>query len=224
MFCTDARRRRRSSTRRSRSSTSDGAERYGYALIPADAAGVDGARRLGRARHARLRQPLRDASRTCALPAAALRGGFPVGAPTAYMDAQPERRALPRRARRSASPRPRTTQALDGARTRPRRRAARAMLVAESAIDLSAAARRALGALPRTLRRRRAVATDVAALFAEVQAAKTFINEAAVARRRPRARPRRAAPATCSRHPLARAYRDVRAGCLHAPARREPRL
>ena len=61
------------------------------------------------------------------------------------------------------------------------------------------------------------------ALFAEAQAAKTFVNEAA-ARIVDRALALSGGAGYLNGHPLARAYRDVRAGSLHAPARRQPRL
>ena len=58
---------------------------------------------------------------------------------------------------------------------------------------------------------------DVTELFAEAQAAKAFVNEAADARRRPRARAlgRRGLPQRPRRS--ARAYRDVRAGAFMHP-------
>ena len=63
----------------------DGVERYGYAQVPTDAAGRRDPRRLGRARHARLGQPLRHVHGV-ELPRAALRGGFLAGDADAYMD------------------------------------------------------------------------------------------------------------------------------------------
>ena len=67
-----------------------------------------------------------------------------------------------------------------------------------------------------------AAPSDVTALFGETQAAKAFINAAAV-RVVDRSLALSAEPAT-ERHLLARAYRDVRAGALHAPTRRQSRL
>ena len=133
------------------------------------------------------------------LPAAALRGGFPAGDRCLH-GAQPERG-------RSSTP-PLGRHRRGGPRggrlaRRPRRGArARPMLAAENAIELSAAGRR---------RSRRAAALidehhpahagrdgadeELAALFAEAQAAKTFVNEAA-ARSSTARSPSRAAPAT----------------------------
>jgi alkylation response protein AidB-like acyl-CoA dehydrogenase len=57
---------------------------------------------------------------------------------------------------------------------------------------------------------------DVTELFADVQAAKTFVNEAA-ARVVDRALALSGGAGYRSRHPLARAYRDVRAGAFMHP-------
>ena len=56
----------------------------------------------------------------------------------------------------------------------------------------------------------------MAALFAEVQSAKTFVNEAAV-RVVDRALALSGGAGYMSRHPLSRAYRDVRAGAFMHP-------
>ena len=96
-----------------------------------------------------------------------------------------------------------------------RRRDARArMLVAENAIDLSAlprvlvAGRLAHRRAPRA-RPRRGTDEEIAALFAEAQAAKTFVNEAA-ARVVDRALALSGGAGYVNGRPLARAYRDVR--------------
>ena len=64
----------------------DGRERYGYAMVPRDDARRGRPRRLGRAGHARLGQPLGLLRRRASCPRSALRGGFPVGDAVAYME------------------------------------------------------------------------------------------------------------------------------------------
>jgi L-evernosamine nitrososynthase len=188
----------------------DGGERYGYAMVPAGAEGVTvhgdwdalGMRASGS------HSVTFDA---VALPAAALRGGFPAGDAEGYMArnlnaglfhasaslgiaeaAQDEALAVARRA--------------GDARTYG--------LVAESAMDLSAAR----GALSRAamLVEEERDATPVAVLFAEAQAAKTFTNDAA-SRVVDRALALVGGAGYRSGHPLARAYRDVRAGAFMHP-------
>ena len=135
--------------------------------------------------------------------------------------AEPRRRAVSRRPPRSASPRPprrghlsRRAAGGDDARART--------LVGENAIELSAS-RGALSRAAALLDVHAAEMPTSGALFAETQAAKTFVEEAGVARRRSRARSdrRRRLP----ERPSARPRVPRRPGRrIHAPARREPRL
>jgi alkylation response protein AidB-like acyl-CoA dehydrogenase len=86
------------------------------------------------------------------------------------------------------------------------------MLIAENAIEL--------GACRATLSRSATLVDDsdrnVVALFAETQAAKAFVNEAA-ARIVDRALAISGGAGYRGDHPLARAYRDVRAGSFMHP-------
>jgi len=186
----------------------DGGERYGYAMVPADAEGVtvhDDWDALGM-RASGSHSVTFDA---VALPAAALRGGFPVGDADGYMSRNLNA-GLFHAAASLGIAEAAQDQALhaarraDDARTRA--------LVAESAMDLSAAR----GALSRAAQLVDGPRHDIAALFAEAQAAKTFINDAA-ARIVDRALALVGGAGYRSGHPLARAYRDVRAGAFMHP-------
>jgi L-evernosamine nitrososynthase len=200
-----------------------GAERYGYAQIPTDAPGVrmhDDWDALGM----RASGSQSVSFEGVRLPAGALLGGFPAGrlsgdwmernltagafhaAASVGIAEAAHRRVLDDLAGNgggAGSPRAQT-------------------LVAENAIELSAL--RAFfdraGALLDEHDLRSAGApvaeAEVAALFAEVQAAKTFVNEAAM-RVVDRALALSGGAGYMSRHPLSRAYRDVRAGPFMHP-------
>jgi L-evernosamine nitrososynthase len=188
----------------------DGTERYGYAMVPVGADGVTvhgdwdalGMRASGS------HSVTFDA---VALPAAALRGGFPVGDAEGYMA-----RNLNAGLFHAAASLGIAESAQDEARRAARRNddARSRELVAASAMDLSAAR----GALSRaaTLIDEQRDETSVADLFAEAQAAKTFCNDAAV-RVVDRALTVVGGAGYSSGHPLARAYRDVRAGAFMHP-------
>jgi alkylation response protein AidB-like acyl-CoA dehydrogenase len=160
------------------------------------------------------------------LPASALAGGFPAGrltvefmarnlvaggfhAASSLGIAEEAQRIAVEGAARHARP---------GVAPPPRAQ----MLAAESAIDLSAmrAMLARAGALIDEHHVRRAAGAhaddEVTDLFAEVQAAKTFINEAAV-RVVDRALALSGGAGYMTRHPLSRAYRDVRAGAFMHP-------
>jgi alkylation response protein AidB-like acyl-CoA dehydrogenase len=196
----------------------DGRDRYGYVEIPADAPGVrinDDWDALGM-RASGSHSVTFDGVE---LPEAALRGGFPAGEPVPYLErnlpsglfhasaslgiaeAAFERSAVPDRV--GADPRAN-------------------MLVAESAIDLSAA-RAAISRAAMLIDDHHAADTagegsaeDVVALFAEGQAAKTFVSVAA-ARVVDRALELSGGAGYLNGSPLARAYRDVRAGAFMHP-------
>ncbi len=192
-------------------------ERYGYARIPAGAAGVrmnDDWDALGM-RASGSQSVSFDGVR---LPAAALRGGFPAGRLTdEFMEANLVAGGL-----HAASSLGIAESALATALTAMAPRVAehgpapRALvLVAEAEVELSAlraSVARAGDLIDGHLLR----PGDVAGVFADVQAAKAFVNEAAV-RVVDRALALSGGAGYMSAHPLSRAYRDVRAGAFMHP-------
>jgi L-evernosamine nitrososynthase len=199
----------------------DGIERYGYALIPTDAPGVtvhDDWDALGMRASGSNSVTLSEVE----LPAAALRGGFPVGDPVPYM----ERNLTAGLFHASASLG--IAEASHWLATRSiveRGRGLEArirMLAAENTMDLSAC--RAVFGRAATLIDDHYAANpasegtdeEVTGLFAEAQGAKTFINEAA-GRIVDRALGLSGGGGYLNGSPLARAYRDVRAGAFMNP-------
>ena len=188
----------------------DGVERYGYAQVPPDAAGVEihddwdalGMRASGS----------HSVTFACVhVPPAALRGGFVAGDAEAYM----ERNLFNGLFHAAASlgiAESAASVATDtlAARGEPDPRAR--TLIAENAVEL--------GAARATLSRSATLVDDsdrhVVALFAETQAAKAFVTEAAV-RIVDRALALSGGAGYLNGHPLARAYRDVRAGGFMHP-------
>lgn len=196
----------------------DGVERFGYVQIPADAPGVrinDDWDALGM-RASGSHSVTFDGVE---LPAGALRGGFPAGEPVPYLE-----RNLPS-GLFHASASLGIAEAAFAAAARPERvgddpRAT--MLVAESVVELSAA--RAAIARAATLIDDHYAANpasegggeEITAVFAEGQAAKTFVNVAAT-RVVDRALELSGGAGYLNGSPLARAYRDVRAGAFMHP-------
>jgi alkylation response protein AidB-like acyl-CoA dehydrogenase len=188
----------------------DGVERYGYAQVPAGAAGVEihgdwdalGMRASG--------------SHTVTfdgveIRTAGLRGGFVVGDGEAYMDRNLVAGLFHASASLGIAESAAATAAAGVAgRGEPDARAR--TLVADNAIELGAC--RAMLSRACTLVDERAA--DVLALFAEAQAAKAFVNEAS-ARVVDRALALSGGAGYLNGHPLARAYRDVRAGSFMHP-------
>jgi alkylation response protein AidB-like acyl-CoA dehydrogenase len=187
-----------------------GGERYGYAQVPPDAEGVEihgdwdalGMRASG------------SHSVTFAgveVPRVALQGGFVAGDADAYMG----RNLLAGLFHASASlgiAEGAVADAMGALAARGEPDARTRMLVAENAIEL--------GACRATLSRAATLVDDsgspLVALFAETHAAKTFVNEAA-ARIVDRALALSGGAGYLNGHPLARAYRDVRAGSFMHP-------
>jgi len=183
-----------------------GAERYGYVPVPADAPGVQihgdwdalGMRASG--------------SHTVTftgveVPDSALRGGFPAGDADAYMERNLTAGLFHAAASLGIAESAATSvKVRDGADSRAR------FLMAGNAIEL--------GACRATLARAATLVDEgeaaLVALFAETQAAKTFVNEAA-ARIVERALAISGGAGYLNGHPLARAYRDVRAGSFMHP-------
>ena len=196
----------------------DGVERYAYVEVPADAPGVrinDDWDALGM-RASGSHSVTFDGVE---LPAAALRGGFPTGRPVPYLE-----RNLPS-GLFHASASLGIAEAAFARAARPDRingDARAPMLVAESAIDLTAS-RATISRAAALIDEHHAAnptadGTDeeITALFAEGQAAKTFVNEAAT-RVVDRALALSGGAGYLNGSPLARAYRDVRAGAFMHP-------
>jgi alkylation response protein AidB-like acyl-CoA dehydrogenase len=198
----------------------DGVERYAYAMVPTDAPGVvvhDDWDALGMRASGSNSISLEGVE----LPESAVRGGFRAGDPLPYIERnlvsglfhaaaslgiaeradQVARRGVAGRINGTARPR---TQ------------------VADSAIDL-AATRAVLSRAAWLIDRHRAAnpssdgtADELQALFAEAQAAKAFVGEAA-ARTVDRALALSGGAGYLNGSPLARAYRDVKAGTFMHP-------
>jgi L-evernosamine nitrososynthase len=198
----------------------EGTERYAYAMVPTDAPGVvvhDDWDALGMRASGSNSISLEGV----ALPETGVRGGFRAGDPLAYM----ERNLVAGLFHAAASlgiaesadaiARSAIAARINGD-ARPR------MQVADNAIDL-AASRGALSRAAALIDEHRAAnpasdgsAEDLDALFAEAQAAKAFVNESAV-RVVDRALALSGGAGYVNASPLARAYRDVKAGSFMHP-------
>jgi alkylation response protein AidB-like acyl-CoA dehydrogenase len=199
----------------------EGGERYGYAMIPRTQPGVtihDDWDALGMRASGSHSVSFEDV----ALPSAALRGGFPVGEVAPYI----ERNLTAGLFHASA-----TLGVAESAYAIALRKLAErngnvggrnGVLVAESTIDLSAC-RAALDRAARLIDEHREAhatsdgsAEELTALFAEVQAVKAFIGQAAP-RIVDRALALSGGAGYLNGSPIARAYRDVRAGAFMHP-------
>ena len=199
---------------------SEGTERYAYAMVPAGAPGVivhDDWDALGMRASGSNSISLDSVQ----LPESGVRGGFRAGDPVPYMERnlvaglfhaaaslgiaesadQIARRGIAGRINGDARPR---------------------MQVADNTVDL-AASRGVLSRAAMLIDEHRAAnpasdgsAEELGALFAEAQAAKAFVNEAA-ARIVDRALALSGGAGYVNRSPLARAYRDVKAGSFMHP-------
>ncbi len=198
----------------------DGVERYAYAMVPTDTPGVvvhDDWDALGMRASGSNSVTLDGVE----LPESGVRGGFRTGDPTPYM----ERNLIAGLFHAAASlgiaesadqfARQGLAGRINGD-AHPRRQ------VADNALDL-VAARGALSRAAALIDEHRAAnpasdgaAEELAALFADAQAAKTFIGEAA-ARTVDRALALSGGAGYLNGSPLARAYRDVKAGSFMHP-------
>jgi alkylation response protein AidB-like acyl-CoA dehydrogenase len=201
-------------------SLDEGTERYAYAMVPTDTPGVvvnDDWDALGMRASGSNSVTLEGVE----LPESAVRGGFRAGDPVPYM----ERNLVAGLFHASASlgiaesadyiARRGIAGRINGD-ARPR------MQVADNAVDL-AAARGVLSRAAALIDDHRTAnpasdgtAVELAALFAEAQAAKAFVNEAA-ARIVERSLALSGGAGYVNGSPLARAYRDVKAGSFMHP-------
>jgi alkylation response protein AidB-like acyl-CoA dehydrogenase len=188
----------------------EGVERYAYAIVPKATPGVvvhDDWDALGMRASGSHSVSLEGVE----LPEAGVRGGFRTGDALPYM----ERNLVAGLFHASASlgiAESADTIARRGLAGRINGDARPRMLVADNAVDLAAAR----GVLSRAAGLIDDGAGDVEALFAEAQAAKAFVNEAA-ARVVDRALALSGGAGYVNGSPLARAYRDVRAGAFMHP-------
>ena len=198
----------------------EGTERYAYAMVRTDAPGVvvhDDWDALGMRASGSNSISLEGV----ALPETGVRGGFRAGDPLAYM----ERNLVAGLFHAAASlgiAESADAIARRGVAARSDGDARPRMQVADNAVDL-AASRGALSRAAALIDEHRAAhpasdgsAEELDALFAEAQAAKAFVNEAAV-RIVDRALALSGGAGYVNGSPLARAYRDVKAGSFMHP-------
>ena len=192
-------------------------DRYAYAMVPADAQGLvihDDWDALGM----RASGSNSISFEGVELPESAVRGGFRAGDPVPFM----ERNLVAGLFHASASLG--IAEAADAVARRGRTNgdARQRMQVADSAVDLAAARgvlSRAAALIDRHYDANPASdgsAAEIRAVFAEAQAAKAFVNEAA-ARIVDRALALSGGAGYLNGSPLARAYRDVKAGSFMHP-------
>jgi alkylation response protein AidB-like acyl-CoA dehydrogenase len=198
----------------------EGTERYAYAMVPTDATGVvvhDDWDALGMRASGSNSISLEGVE----LPESGVRGGFRAGDPLPYM----ERNLVAGLFHAAASlgiAESADAIARRGIAGRVNGDARPRMQVADNAIDL-AASRAVLSRAAALIDEHYAAnpasdgsAEQLSALFAEAQAAKAFVNEAA-ARIVDRALALSGGAGYLNGSPLARAYRDVKAGCFMHP-------
>jgi alkylation response protein AidB-like acyl-CoA dehydrogenase len=198
----------------------EGTERYAYAMVPTDAPGVvvhEDWDALGMRASGSNSVTLDGVE----LPESGVRGGFRAGDPLPYMErnlvAGPFHAAASLGIAESAD-----VLARRGIAGRVNGEARPRMQIADNAIDL-AASRAVLARAAMLIDEHRAAnpasdgsAHELNALFAEAQAAKAFVNEAA-ARIVDRALALSGGTGYLNGSPLARAYRDVKAGSFMHP-------
>ncbi|HEY7604397.1 MAG TPA: acyl-CoA dehydrogenase family protein [Gaiellaceae bacterium] len=199
----------------------EGSERYGYAMIPRTTPGVtvhDDWDALGMRASGSHSVSFDDVE----LPASALRGGFPVGEVVPYMERNLIAGLFHASAAMGIAESAHATAVRKLAERNGNAGARNGVLVAESAIDLSAC-RAALDRAARLIDEHRTAYPvsdgpddELTALFAEAQAVKAFISQAAP-RIVDRALALSGGAGYLNGSPIARAYRDVRAGAFMHP-------
>jgi alkylation response protein AidB-like acyl-CoA dehydrogenase len=197
-----------------------GDDRYAYAMVPTDAPGViihDDWDALGMRASGSNSVSLQGVE----LPEAGVRGGFVAGDPLPYMERNLHS-GLFHAASSLGIAESADSLARRGIAGRINGDARPRMLVADNAVDL-AASRGILARAAELIDEHRAAnptsdgsAEELSALFAEAQTAKAFVNEAA-ARVVERALALSGGAGYVNGSPLARAYRDVRAGSFMHP-------
>ncbi|MGN6870597.1 MAG: acyl-CoA dehydrogenase family protein [Solirubrobacteraceae bacterium] len=197
-----------------------GVDRYAYAMVPTDAPGVvihDDWDALGMRASGSNSVSLEGVE----LPEAGVRGGFVAGDPLPYMERNLHA-GLFHAAASLGIAESADTIARRGVAGRINGDARPRMQVADNAVDL-AASRGILARAAELIDEHRAAnpasdgtVDELSALFAEAQAAKAFVNEAA-ARVVERALALSGGAGYVNGSPLARAYRDVRAGSFMHP-------
>jgi alkylation response protein AidB-like acyl-CoA dehydrogenase len=197
-----------------------GVDRYAYAMVPTDAPGViihDDWDALGMRASGSNSVSLEGVE----LPEAGVRGGFVAGDPLPYMERNLHA-GLFHAAASLGIAESADAIARRGIAGRINGDARPRMQVADNAVDL-AASRGILARAAELIDEHRAAnpasdgsADELSALFAEAQAAKAFVNEAA-ARVVERALALSGGAGYVNASPLARAYRDVRAGSFMHP-------
>ena len=197
----------------------EGTDRYGYARIPADEPGVtihDDWDALGMRASGSNSVTFEGVQ----LPESALRGGFPVGSALQYLDNNLTAGLFHASASLGIAESAHAVVTESIARRNGSFRDGRAgTLLAENAVDLSAArASLARGAslVDEHYERSEGSSARVVEVFTEVQAAKTHVNEAS-ARIVDRALTLSGGAGYLGSNPIARAYRDVRAGGFMNP-------
>jgi alkylation response protein AidB-like acyl-CoA dehydrogenase len=198
----------------------DAGERYAYAMVPTDTPGVvvhDDWDALGMRASGSNSISLRGVE----LPESGVRGGFRAGYPLPYMERN-LRAGLFHAAASLGIAESAEAIAVHGIAGRINGDARPRMQMADNAVDL-AAARGVLARAAALIDQHRAAnatsdgtAAELEALFAEAQAAKAFVNEAA-ARTVDRALALSGGAGYLNGSPLARAYRDVKAGSFMHP-------
>jgi alkylation response protein AidB-like acyl-CoA dehydrogenase len=197
-----------------------GRERYGYAMIPRETAGVvvnDDWDALGMRASGSHSISFEDVR----LPVSALRGGFPIGDAVEYMERNLNAGLFHTSAALGIAESAHARVA-DQLGRRPELDARTQMLAAENLVDLSACRAffsRAASLIDEHHTRNpasRGTPEELTTLFAEAQAAKAFIGEAAV-RVVDRALALSGGAGYLNGSPLARAYRDVRATAFMHP-------